>query len=171
MTTQLAIGYLATGHHNPQQPGVPPTSAHVSEHDSLSDRPAIPQAVIAWSDEDQQDVSLPVGAGDPAAAIDGPPSFRVLGETRAKLLARVSVDAVMIGALAVMLIGLAGAVVKVGQQPNTAWAPRDPAALAALGAVRVPVVEVRVTRVDAVAESMDPVTATFASTGKRSLAN
>ena len=83
MTTQLAIGYLATGRRNSQRPGVSPTSVHVSEHDSISDRPAIPQAVIAWSDEDLQEVSLPVGAGDPAAAIDGPPPFRVLaGQAR-----------------------------------------------------------------------------------------
>jgi hypothetical protein len=110
---------------------------------------------------------------------DGPPSFRVLADKRAKLVARVSVDAVMFGALAVMVLGLAGAVAKVGADPNTAWAPRDPAALAALaavGAVKVPVVDVRVTRVDsvaapAIAEPVGPVTPTFASTAKRSAAN
>ena len=171
MTTQLAIGYLSTGRRNPQRPGVALTAVHVSEHDSIDDRPAIPQAVIAWSNQDLQEVSMPVGAGDPAAAIDGPPSVRMLPDKRAKLLARMSVDAVMFGALAVMLLGLAGAVAKVGQDPNTAWAPRDPAALAAVGAVRVPVVEVRVSRVDAVAEPVGRVAADLASTTKRSVAN
>jgi hypothetical protein len=168
MTTQLAIGYLAAGRRNPLRPGVSSPSVHVCEHDSISGRPAIPQAVIDWSDADLLDRSMPVGAGDPAAAIGGPPSFRVLADKRAKFLARVSVDAVMIGALAVMLIGLAGAVVKVGVEPNTAWAPRDPAAL---GAGRVPAVEVRGTRVDAVAEPVGPVAGELASTTKRSAAN
>ena len=176
MTTQLAIGYLAAGRRNPQGAAVPSRSAHVTEHDSISDRPAIPQAVITWSDDEVRDVALPVGAGDPAAAVEGPPSFHGLGEKRVKRVARASVDAVMFSVLVAMLLGLAGAVAKVGEQPNTAWAARNPAALAAVGAARVPVVDVHVTRVDsaaapAVAEGIVPRLAKLASAAKAAATN
>ena len=144
MTTQLAIGYLAAGHRNPYRP----TFVQATEHGSISGRPAIPQAVISWSDEDLRDVSLPVGAGDPAVAVEVPSSFRVLDERRVKRVLRASMDAVMFSVLVAMLLGLAGAVAKFGDQPNTAWAPRNPAALAAIGAGTVPTVDVRVTRSD-----------------------
>jgi hypothetical protein len=145
MTTQLAIGYLAAGRRNPPGHGAP-TSAHVTEHDSISGRPAIPQAVITWTDTEAQHLSLPVGAGDPAAAIDGPPSFRKVSDQRVKRVVRFSVDAVMFSVLVAMLFGLAGAVAKVGEHPNTAWAPRNPAALAAVGAGKVGHVEVSIER-------------------------
>ena len=150
MTTQLAIGYLAAPRRNP--PGsagrAPARSAPLT--DSISDRPAIPRAVIDWSDADLWDEPLPVGAGDPAAAVDGPPSFLVL--PAAKRVARVSADAVLFSVLVAMLLGLAGAVAKVGEQPNVAWAPRDAAALAAVGTAKVPAVDVKITRVEALAE-------------------
>jgi hypothetical protein len=148
MTTQLAIGYLAAGRRNPPGHGASPTSAHVTEHDSISGRPAIPQAVITWTDTEAQGSSLPVGARDPAAAIDGPASFRKVkvSDQRVKRVARFSADAVMFSVLVAMLFGLAGAVAKVGEQPNTAWAPRNPAALAAVGAGKVGHVEVSIER-------------------------
>lgn len=43
------------------------------------------------------------------------------------------------------------AVAKVGTQPNSAWAPRDAAALAAVGRGRVAVVDVDITRAEPVA--------------------
>lgn len=171
MTTQLAIGHLAAGRRNP--PGraarAPARSAPVT--DSMSDRPAIPRAVIDWSDADLGDETLPVGAGDPAAAVDGPPSFLVL--PAAKRVARVSADAVMFSVLVAMLLGLAGAVAKVGEQPNTAWAPRDAVALAAVGG-KVPSVDVKITRVDAVAApavAAPGAAATLASTARPTSTN
>ena len=153
MTTQLAIGYLAGGIRNPQRtPSVP-----MIDPDSISGRPAIPQAVIEWSDADGQDIRMPLGAGDPAVAVDGPPSFLALPGPRSKRVARLSVDAVMFSVLVAMLLGLAGAVAKVGEQPNTAWAPRDPAALAAIGAGKIGVVDVRITRLHPVLPPVDAV--------------
>ena len=108
MTTQLAIGYLAGTRRNPHAAvAVPPVAAAV-ERDPLASRPAIPQAVITWSDED----ALPLGAGDPAVAIDGPPSFAALGDRagRPTRLARLSIDAALFGVVVLALVGLAGAV-------------------------------------------------------------
>ena len=156
MATQLAIGYLTTGARNPRaRPVAQPRSAHVTEHDSISARPAIPQAVISWTSSDLQE-AWPVGAGEPAVAIDGPPPFQPVGEKRPGVVARISVDAVMFGALAVMLVGLAGAVAKAGEQPNVAWAPRDAATLAAVGTAKVPVVDVRIVRAGGVAQADVP---------------
>ena len=112
---------------------------------------------------------MPVGAGDPAVAVEGPPSFRVLDGKRVKRVARTSVDAVMFSVLVAMLLGLAGAVAKVGEQPNTAWAPRDPAALAAIGAGKIGVVDVRITRLDSEVPPVDA--AKLASTAKPASAN
>lgn len=161
MTTQLAIGYLAAGRRNPAG------GASIPVTDREFIRPAIPRAVISWSDADLQE--MPVGAGDPAAAIDGPPSFLALPGPRSKRVARLSMDAVMFGVLVVMLLGLAGAVAKVGEQPNTAWAPRDPAALAAIGAGKIGVVEVRITRLDSTMQPVDE--AKVASSAKPASAN
>lgn len=165
MTTQLAIGYLAGGNRNPRRT----TSVPVADPDSISGRPAIPQAVIEWSDADGQDIRMPVGAGDPAAAVDGPPSFFALPGKRTKRVARLSLDAVMFSVLVAMLLGLAGAVAKVGEQPNTAWAPRDPAALAAIGAGKIGVVEVRITRLEPESQPVDA--AKLASTEKSASSN
>ena len=167
MTTQLAIGYLAAGRRNPPGRATPAPARSAPVTDSMSDRPAIPRAVIDWSDADLRDETLPVGAGDPAAAVDGPPSFLVL--PAAKRVARLSADAVMFSVLVAMLLGLAGAVAKVGEQPNVAWAPRDATALAAVGAARVPVVDVKISRVDAVAEPA--VAATLARAAKPTSTN
>jgi hypothetical protein len=174
MAMQLAIGYRAAGRRNPQGAGTARAYAHVTEHDSISARPAIPHAVITWSDEEARGASLPVGAGDPAVAVDGPPPFRRFRRPPARRFA--SLDAVMFGVLVVMLLGLAGAVAKVGEQPNTAWAARNPVALAAVGATKVPVVEVSTTRVEAepapaVAEGIVPRLAKLASAAKAAGAN
>ena len=81
----------------------------------------------------------------------------------------------MFGALAVMVLGLAGAVAKVGTRAeHGVGSPRSrrAAALAAVGAVKVPVVDVRVTRVDIRSlrprqrSRLGPSTATFASTAE-----
>jgi len=175
MATQLAIGYLAARRRNSQRPGVSPTSAHVTEHDSISTRPAIPQAVIAWTDADLQDVSLPVGAGDPAAAVDGPPSFQTLKPWREPSgWMRRAVDGALMGGLGVMLIALAVAVAYQLDRPTTTWISRDanPSPLALIG--RIPVVEMRVLGFDplatpAVAQHVPAVT--LASKAKGSAAN
>ncbi len=147
MTTQLSIGTLAAGFRNPQRG----TCVQVTEHASISGRPAIPGTVISWPDAEGDDLSMPVGAGDPATAVDGPASFLAMREKRPNRVTRLTVDAAMLSVLAVMLLGLAGAVAKAGEQPNAAWAPRDPAALAAIGAGKVGVVDLQVVRIEAVA--------------------
>ena len=165
MTTQLAIGYLAGGYRNFEGT----SSAPVTDALSMSDRPAIPQAVISWSDADGHDIRMPVGAGDPATAVAGPPAFLAVRSKRTKRVARWSVDAAMFGVLLAMVLGLAGAVAKVGEHPNTAWAPRDPAALAAIGAGKIGIVDVRVTRLEPASQPVD--SAKLASTGKSAAPN
>ena len=142
MATQLAIGYLAT---RPLLPGngAPARSAHVTEHDSISSRPPIPQAVVSWPDSAVagDGPPLPVGAGDPATGIDGPPSFRRIVQERA---IRRDLDGMLIGAVGVLLMALAVAVTWQLDRPATTWVARDaaPAPFALMG--RVPVVEMRI---------------------------
>ena len=142
MATQLAIGYLAS---RPLLPGngAPLRSAHVTEHDSISSRPPIPQAVVSWPDPVVADdgLPLPVGAGDPATGIDGPPSFRRIGHEGAP---RRDLDGVLLGAVGVLLMVLAVAVAWQLDRPATTWVARDeaPAPFGLMG--RVPVVELRI---------------------------
>ena len=170
MTMQLAIGYLSGEHRKPRGAAgaVLARSGGVTEGDSVSDRPAIPQAVITWSDAELRDDGLPAGAGDPAVGIDGPAAFIPLAGRRPKRFRRGSIDAVMFGALVVMLLGLGGALGKAGTQPNVAWAPRDMAALAAMGRQKAAVVDVDITRLEpAASPAASPVAAaTLASTAK-----
>ena len=145
MTTQLAIGYLAAGTRKPLCAGVPAQSAHVTEHDSITSRPAIPQAVISWSSVELQPapMPLPVGAGDPAADIAGPLSFHAIGSSRAHGWVRNGLDGVLLGVLGVVLMALAVAVAYQLERPDATWMSRDdnPPRMALKG--RVPVVEIR----------------------------
>jgi len=142
MTTQLAIGYLAAGRGKAFGPVAASTGSAAAAHvDAIAVRPAIPRAVIDWPVEVQPDVPLPdvrlpVGAGDPAAEIDGPLSFRVLGARRSLRRHRLSLDASLFSVVAAMLIGLAAAVANVGAEPDATRTAR----------MRTPVVDVRMTR-------------------------
>lgn len=123
MTTQLAIGYRAAPSRNA-------ATGRPLEPEVVDSRPAIPHAVITWTDEE---VALPLGAGDPATSIAGPAPFRVLPVPRkqAGRLSRLGVDAVMFGALVAMLVGLAAAVATSAGDPQLAWTPKSSAALLA----------------------------------------
>ena len=151
MTTQLAIGYLVDDR-RPRGPRMPASAAHVTEHDAIDARPAIPRAVVAWTDDDLLEPRLPAGAGDPAAAIAGPPSFSPLRSApRDYAGKRRTLDGVLSAALGVLLMALAGAVVWEFDQPATTWIARDTSDVTLALAGRVPVIEVRmldVARVD-----------------------
>lgn len=146
MTTQLAIGYLAAGRgkgFGPVDASGGSGSTRVTGRDAMSGRPAIPQAVIDWPDDASADVRLPdvrlpVGAGDPAVGVEGPLSFRGLGARERGRISRLSVDATMVGVVAVLLIGLSAAVAKAGGDAD----------VTAVNRARTPVVEVRVMRIE-----------------------
>src|SRR5688572_33405777 len=114
MTIQLAIGYLAAGRgkaFGPVAASAGSGAAAIAQVDAIAVRPAIPRAVIDWPVEGPPDVflpdvRLPVGAGDPAADIDGPLPFRGLGARRSLRRHRLSLDASLFGVVAAMLIGL-----------------------------------------------------------------
>ncbi len=131
MTTQLAIGYLAAPQHNAA--GVRPQTgvAAPAGGDSVADRPAIPQAVITWSDAE---AAPPVGAGDPASAIAGPPAFTVLRDRVHRLARRrpLTLDAVLFSVLVATLAGLASAVLLQSGARSNAWVSYD--TVAATGA-------------------------------------
>jgi hypothetical protein len=132
MTTQLAIEHLSGPRRNPPGTQLPASLAELT--DPLWDRPAIPHTVITWSDVE---ATLPVGAGDPAAAIAGAPVFRVLPD-RAHRLARgrpPTLDAVLFSVIVAALAGLAGAVVLHSGAQSNAWVSYETvAATAAMGA-------------------------------------
>jgi len=133
MTTQLAIGYLAGPRRHPPGAGLQAGLPAPTESDSVSTRPAIPQAVITWSDAE---AALPVGAGDPAAAIAGPPAFTAVRDGAPRLWRRrpLSLDALLFSVLVATLAGLAAAVVLHSPASTNAWVSYD--TLAAMPAVR-----------------------------------
>ena len=145
MTNQLAISYLAAGH-RPRGAATPARAAHVTEHDAIDARPAIPQAVVAWTDAEALELRLPAGAGDPATAISGPPSFSALRLRPPRpAWKRRTLDSALLGALGALLIGLAGVVAWQLDQPAHTWTARDTDASTKIAlAGRVPVVELRV---------------------------
>ena len=113
----------------------------------MSTRPAIPQAVIEWSDDD----ALPVGAGDPAVAIDGPRPFAVIldGATRRSRPSPVGLDAALFSVLVATLAGLVGAVWVASGQPNSEWTSLNAAVLDAAGGGTKATVEVSGLRIEA----------------------
>ena len=142
MTTQLAIGYLAEARGKAFGPVAAAGSSGAGvpiRTDAIAGRPAIPRAVIDWPivaspDVSLPDVRLPVGPGDPATGVEGPPSFRRIEARRTPRRSRLSLEASLFGVVGVLLIGLAAAVTNVGAEPDVAVK------------VRTPVVEVRMTR-------------------------
>ena len=143
MTTQLAIGYLAGARRDSPGARLPAGFAAHTGCDSLAARPAIPQAVITWSDAE---TAPAVGAGDPASAIAGPPAFTFLRD-RSHRLARgrpLSLDAVLFSVLVATLAGLASAVLLHSGAQSNAWVSYEtiaatgaPAASVRLSGVRV----------------------------------
>ena len=149
MTTQLAIGYLVPAR-RPRGAAAPASAAHVTEHDAIDARPAIPQAVVAWTDADLLDPRLPAGAGDPATAISGPPSFSPIRLAPPGDRATRTQDGTLFAALGVLLMALAGAVALELGTPGTTWVARDTGNATLALAGRVPVVEMRVVSVQRV---------------------
>lgn len=150
MTMRLPFDCRADGACTLLPEGRSPQRAAAEDDISVAIRPPIPDTVITWSNADLV-THLPIGAGDPATAAEGPAGFRVLdARPLATRIERASVDTVLFGVLVVMLLGLGGAIAKSRTDPNTAWAPRDPAAVAAIGKRKIAAVELRVTRLDAV---------------------
>ena len=144
MTTQLAIGYLATPRRRAPAARTREDFAAPAGRDPLSNRPAIPQAVITWSDAE---AALPVGAGDPASSIAGAPRFTVLRDRsrrRASSARPRSLDAFLFSVLVATLAGLAAAVVVQSGARDNAWVSYD--TLAASPSLR-PSVEVGELRV------------------------
>ena len=131
MTTQLAVGYLAGPLRNPRRARPPVEFAAPTEGDSVFDRPAIPQAVITWSDAE---AAPPLGAGDPASAIAGSPAFTVLRDRVHRLARRrpLSLDAVLFSVLVATVAGLASAVLLHSGARSNAWVSYD--TVAATGA-------------------------------------
>ena len=151
MTTNLAIGYLAGPLRHPPGARVPAGFATPTGRDPLSSRPAIPQAVITWTDAE---AALPVGAGAPAAAIAGAPAFTVLCD-RARRRARArlpSLDALLFSVLGATLAGLVAAVVFHTGATGNAWESYESVAASPSLRGSVEVGELRLidsTRVDA----------------------
>jgi hypothetical protein len=129
MATSLAIAFLSGTRRNPQ--GRPAAC------DDLGDRPPIPRGVISWSDE-----ALPVGAGDAAVAVDGPPSFEAWSGSAPRRARVPGTEGVLFAAvLAAFLAAVSLAVADVAQGVAASVLSGDTnAALAG----RVPVVETRV---------------------------
>ena len=132
MTNQLAIEHLAGARRNP--PFGQPRASLAAPTDPLWNRPAIPRAVITWSDAE---AAFPAGAGDPASAIAGAPGFAVLRD-RVHRVARgrsLTLDAVLFSVLVATLAGLASAVLLHSGAQGDAWVSYDTvAASAAVGA-------------------------------------
>ena len=129
MATPLAIAPVSDSRRNPQ--------GRVAACDDLADRPPIPRGVISWSDE-----ALPVGAGDPAAAIDGPPSFEPWTGMASRRAAVPKVEGVLFAAVLVaFLAAVSLAVADVAQGVASVVLNADTNAAVA---GRVPVIETRV---------------------------
>jgi len=124
MTTQLAIGYLAAPRRVPPGAAMPASFATPTGGDPLSSRPAIPHAVITWSDDE---AAFPVGAGDPAAAIAGPPPFKVLRDRVHRLARapRLTQDAFLFSLLVATFAGLASAVLLHSATRENPWVSYD----------------------------------------------
>jgi len=142
MTNQLAIGYLAGPRRNLPGARSPASFATPSGRDSLSTRPAIPHAVITWCDDE---ATPPVGAGDPASAIAGPPRFTVLRDRVHRLARgrRPTLDAVLFSVLVATLAGLASAVVFHSGARSNAWVSYDTVAAMPSASIHVEVKGVR----------------------------
>ena len=133
MATPLAIEPLAAQRRNPR---ASPAVAPVRTQDDMADRPPIPRGVVDWSD-----CELPVGAGDPAVAIDGPPSFHAWREAapRPEQAGRLE-SALFASVLAAFLAAVSLAAVDVARGAAASAALHGQPAL--IG--RVPIVETRI---------------------------
>jgi len=143
MTMQLAIGYLAASRHSPviRRDAAFATPAG---RDPMSSRPAIPQAVITWSDAEA--AAPPVGAGDPASAIAGPACFAILRD-RSHRLARgrpLTLDAVLFSVLVATFAGLASAVLVHSGARSNAWVSYESVAAMPPASVNVEVNGLRI---------------------------
>jgi hypothetical protein len=131
MAMPLAIGYLVRTPRNPH------AALAIAAGDAMSDRPPIPRGVISWTDD-----ALPVGAGDPAAAIDGPPSFRPSCHSVPRREAPARLEGALFVAILAAFLGatsLAVADLARGVVGTTLAADAEPALLG-----RLPVVETRI---------------------------
>jgi hypothetical protein len=144
MATSLAIGPSIVNVRNPRATGAEVPRAAVQH--AMSDRPPIPRGVITWPDD-----ALPVGAGDPAMAIDGPPPFRTLRDAPLRSPLRERVESVLFGMmLAAVLAGSTLGLVEVAK--TIADAQFDsPVRTATAG--KVPVVETRLLSVQLLEET------------------
>jgi hypothetical protein len=134
MAMPLAIEHPAVSRRTPQATAAARIGA---ARDVMADRPPIPRGVISWSDPE-----LPVGAGDPAAGIDGPPPFHVLRDEFRRSPAAPRLEGVLFAiVLAAFLGAVSLAVVDVARSDALASlaGAHDPAILG-----RVPVVETRI---------------------------
>ena len=150
MAMQLAIGYLAGSRRSraarPDEAFATPTG-----RDPLSSRPAIPQAVITWSDAEA--AAPPVGAGDPASAIAGPARFTTLRD-RSHRLARgrpLTLDAVLFSVLVATFAGLASAVLLDSGARSNAWVSYESVAAMPPASVNVEVNGLRIVESPALA--------------------
>jgi hypothetical protein len=153
MAIPLAIGYLAASRRNPQ---ATPAARGGTPRDVMADRPPIPRGVIRWSDYE-----LPVGAGDPAAGIDGSPPFHARRDGLRGSRPAPAVEGVLFAVvLAAFLGAVSFAIVDVVRSPALAsLAGADD--LAILG--RVPVVETRILSVQPVIDTASRTPAANAS--------
>lgn len=99
MAMPLAIEPPIATVRNPRATGAKPRRA--AGGDRMSGRPPIPRGVVTWPDD-----ALPAGAGDPAVAIDGPPSFIVLHEAARPEPRRQRVETALFGAMLAAVLGV-----------------------------------------------------------------
>jgi hypothetical protein len=108
MATPLAIALPTARVRNPQATAAARRSRPTGDS-AMSGRPPIPRGVVSWPDH------LPVGAGDPASAIDGPPPFMPVRGPLARSAPRQRLEAALFGGvltsmLVLSAIGFAGVV-------------------------------------------------------------